>query len=91
MSFVEEYKNAEYLELIVVRDKLIAYIHEYEKKDLEGDRSGKEWMSNPGPDVIYQVYLEYLGELCALMKNRYNADYVWGDKKLSEDYKRANT
>jgi hypothetical protein len=56
----------------------------FEKKEKVGDRSGYEWNYNPSPDVVYQVYLEYLAELCKLMKDVYCEDYVWGDKCLSE-------
>ena len=42
-------------------------------------------MINPSPDVCYQVYLEYLAEMCKLMHQKYNEDYVWGDKSLSDE------
>lgn len=57
----------------------------YEKKEKAGDRSGDEWMINPSPDVCYQVYLEYLAEMCKLMHQKYNEDYVWGEKSLSDE------
>ena len=38
----------------------------------------------PSPDVRYQMYLEYLSGLCLFMRNKYNEEYVWGDKKLSD-------
>ena len=86
-NYIEQLENADYAELITERDNLLAYIKEYEAKEIAGDRSGKEWDIDPQPDVRYQVYLEYLGELCKLMQEKYNRDYVWGDRKLKDDIK----
>ena len=85
LSYIEQFENAEYLELIKERDSLLAFIKDYETKDIAGDRSGEEWRIHPQPDVRYQVYLAYLSELCSLMREKYNADYVWGDRKLKDD------
>ena len=85
--FVDRLQKADYLHLISERDRLMAFIKEYESKEIVGDRSGEEWLIDPQPDVRYQVYLEYLSELCVLMKEKYNSEYVWGDKKLSDDAK----
>ena len=84
-SYIEQFKNAEYLDLIEERDSLLAFIKDYEIKDIAGDRSGEEWGIHPQPNVRYQEYLEYLSELCKLMKQKYSADYVWGDRKLKDD------
>lgn len=87
-SYIENIKEYEYLELIKERNELLDFIKEYEAKDIAGDRSGKEWLEKPGPDVQYQMYLEYLSELCLLMSERYNRDYVWGDRRLKDDAKK---
>ena len=84
-SYIKQFENAEYLELIEERDNLLAFIKDYEAKDIAGDRSGKEWQIQPYPYVRYQMYLEYLAELCRLMQEKYNSDYVWGDRKLKDD------
>lgn len=84
-SYIEQLKNAEYLELIQERDNLLTFIKDYEAKEIAGDRSGEEWEVIPQPDVRYQIYLEYLSELCRYMKKKYNTDYVWGDRKLKDD------
>lgn len=86
-SYIDRFKEAEYLDLIKERNHLMKFIIDYEEKDIAGDRSGEEWCIHPQPDVQYQLYLEYLGELCALMSERYNQDYVWGDRTLREDAK----
>lgn len=84
-GYIEDFKDADYSTLIKERDELIAYIVDYERKEKAGDRSGNEWMICPSPEVHYQMYLEYLAEICRLMHQKYNKDYVWGDKSLSDE------
>ena len=83
-GYVARLKDATYEEMIKERDSLIRYIRKYEKLEKAGDRTGEDWMIHPQPDVRYQMYLEYLSELCKVMKEKYNQEYVWGDKKLSD-------
>ena len=82
--YAEQFKNATYKEMIKERDSLIRYIRKYEKLEKAGDRSGEEWMIHPQPDVRYRMQMEYLAALLLLMKDKYNEEYVWGDKKLSD-------
>lgn len=82
--YVEQLKDASYKEMIKERDSLIRYICKYEKLEKAGDRSGEEWMIHPQPDVRYQMYMDYLAALFSLKRNKYNEEYVWGDKKLSD-------
>lgn len=82
--YAEQFKNASYQEMIKERDSLMRYIRKYEKLEKAGDRSGEEWMIHPQPDVRYQMCMEYLAALLLLMKDKYNEDYVWGDKRLSD-------
>ena len=86
-AYIDRFKGTEYLDLITERDRLIRFITEYEEKDIAGDRSGKGWGIHPQPNVRYQVYLEYLSRLCVLMSEKYNKDYVWGDRTLHDDAK----
>ena len=88
-TYGEHVKDADYLELIKRREELLASIREFEAKEIAGDRSGEEWLTHPTPDVQYQVELEYLGELCRIMHEKYNTDYVWGKRKLKNDAKKA--
>lgn len=83
-GYISRLEDADYNTLIEERSQLITYIVEYEKKEKAGDRTGEEWLRSPRADVRYQVYLTYLSKLCSLMRERYNEDYVWGDKTLSE-------
>ena len=84
-GFVEELKGKNYKQLIEERNELMAYITEYEKKELAGDRSGDEWNYCPSPEVKYQCNLEYLSELCNYMQQKYNEEYVHGDKTLETE------
>ncbi len=87
-AYIKEFENADYPSLIAERDQLIVYLQNFEKNEISGDRFGQEWEIMPRPNVKYQVYLEYLAELCKLMQDKYNADYVHGDRKLSEDFQK---
>ena len=83
--YMEQLKEASYLELIRERDRLIEYIRKFEKDELAGDRSDPSWRYCPSPDVQYQTHLEYLSELCGFMKEKYNDEYVWGGRTLKQD------
>ena len=85
--YAVQWKDAAYPELMAERDRLLYFIRDYEEKEKAGDRSGDEWLIHPQPDVLYQVYLEYLGVLCRLMQEKYNRDYVWGERSLRDDAK----
>ena len=84
-GYINQFKNASYEEMIDERDSLFKFLKEYETKEKAGDRSGGEWQIHPQPDVIYQMYMEYLAELIPLMHEKYSEEYVWGDKRLSRN------
>jgi len=81
-SFISEYKDSAYEELIALRDELVEDIRLFEAKEKAGDHSGPAWQFRPSPEVIYQMNLQYLAELCNFMQEKYNKEYVFGDKKL---------
>ena len=83
--YAKQWGNTSYPELIRERDDLIGYLREFEEKETAGDRSDLEWRYSPSPDVRYQMQLEYLAELCRLMKEKYNEEYVWGKRTLKQD------
>lgn len=85
MMYADELKDVSYEELIIKRDELIRSVMRFEQMEKAGDRSGPEWQNVPGPDVRYQANLEYLSAICSLMKERYNTEYIWGGKKLSDE------
>lgn len=83
-AFIGSFADSSYEELIVERDGLIEAIRKYEENEKNGDRSGSEWNINPSPDVVYQCNMEYLAQLCLMMQEKYNQEYVLGDKRLDK-------
>ncbi len=75
-SFVRAYKDEPIEEIIKIRDELIDNIKELEKIVFSKDRSSDEWNFHPGPDVRYQVNLEYLSQICILLSEKYNGEFV---------------
>ena len=74
-----------YKDLIKKRDELMRSIKRFEKAEASGERMGAERDIVPAPEVRYQVNLEYLSEVCSLMSEKHNEDYVWGERRLSDD------
>ena len=74
-SFAIAYKDEPIEEIIKRRDELIDNIKDLEKIVFSKDRSSEEWSFHPGPDVSYQVNLEYLSKICILLSEKYNAEY----------------
>ena len=63
-SYRMGFENASLDELLIERDKLIEYMHKYENHDLPND----DYASNPDPEVVYFSCIEYLREICYLIK-----------------------
>lgn len=84
--YLEDWKDASYPELMEERDGLVQFLKDYEAEEATGDRSSEDWEKCPSLDVVYQMSLLYLGELCRLMHEKYNQDYIWGDHSLREDF-----
>ncbi len=81
-SYIDNLKGASYMKLIKERNSLIRSVQGFERKEKAGNRAEEDWEICPSPEVVYQTKLEYLSKLCAFMAEKYNDDYVWGDKKL---------
>ena len=62
-----EYEKMSYEELIEVKKQLIDSINAFENDDIDED----EWDICPGPDVQYQMNLEYLGVLALVIAEKY--------------------
>ncbi|MBP3602817.1 MAG: hypothetical protein J6J79_01565 [Lachnospiraceae bacterium] len=82
-TYLQNLKGVSYRQLIAERKRLCRFINSFEKKEIENSRNGKERITNPSPEVKYCCYLEYLSVLCIFMKEKYNSEYIWGDRKLS--------
>ena len=83
--YISQIRDKPYPYLMDARNKLLRYICDFEEKEKAGIRDESEWNSSPFPDVRYQMDLEYLSGLCALMQERYNEEYVWGRRTLKQD------
>ena len=79
-GFIESYKNKSYKELLPVRDELMQEICMFENHSYDSELI----MMRPSPEVVYQCKFEYLGELCKLIADKYNQEYVWGDTEESD-------
>lgn len=75
-AFIEfKCKGKSYKELLKMRDEFLEEIYAFEN----GNIAPEAKMINPSPEVIYQMNLEYLGELCKLISDTYNSEVVWKD------------
>lgn len=72
-SYIDEFKNKKYKELVVERNKLLKEISDFENNNIPEE----SYNINPSPDVIYQCNLLYLSKLCELIANKYNKEYEW--------------
>ena len=73
--FADEYRNDSIEEIIEIRDELINDIKDLEKIVFDKERNTEAWGFCPGPDVQYQVNLEYLSQICILLSEKYNEEY----------------
>lgn len=80
-QYVEQYKNAPYLELLKFKNELISCISEFEH---DYDKEDPDWKVCPGPDVHYQWNLEALSLIAPMLSEAFNREYEWGEKNLSE-------
>jgi hypothetical protein len=62
-----------YKYLLEKREELLEKIYTFENGKIDEE----EYMIKPSPDVKYQMYLEYLGELSKLIAYKYREEYVW--------------
>lgn len=74
--YISEHENDSFSQLIKERDSLLREIRRLEKIVFCEDRTAEEWCFKPGPDVRYQMNLEYLSELCRFISRKYNREIV---------------
>ena len=72
--YIDEIKHKSYKELLEERNVLLKSIYLFENEEIKQG----EIIYSPSPEVIYQMNLEYLGELCKLISKKYNEEYIWG-------------
>lgn len=80
--YVEQFKNASYLEILKFKNELVSLIsnfeHDYEMED-------PQWVERPSPDVYYQWNLKVLGLIAPMLSEAFNREYEWGEKNM-DDY-----
>ena len=72
-SYKESQKEKTYKELLIEREELLKEIYSFENSEDDDEMI----IEAPSPDVVYQMNLQYLGELCNLISEKYNKEYVW--------------
>ena len=80
-QYIETIENDSFVDLIKKREELIKSIKILEKIVFSDKKESEEWMMHPGPDVRYQMDLQYLAELCNFMSEKYNNEIVWDGEK----------
>jgi len=84
-TFISQYKDCTYAELIEVRNELLRGILQFEADEKRGLRDKDEWLTIPNPQSGYQMDLEYLRELLAFMSEKYEDDPVMVDETNEEE------
>lgn len=77
-SYIDSQKEKKYKELLEERNKLLSDIYKFENDNIKN--SGL--IIDPSPEVIYQCDLMYLGELCKLISEKYNKEYMMFEEKI---------
>ena len=80
-SYIDNHKDDTFEQLMAERDSLFQEIKELEEIVYKDDRGRSEWNICPGPDVRYQMDLEYLAEICNFIREKYNTEIVWGESE----------
>lgn len=70
-TFVEEFKDYTYEQLIEVRNELLKEMLDFEQDAKRGGLDTATDMIHPSPEVVYQMNQDYLMELLDLMRNKY--------------------
>lgn len=63
-DYRKELENASLKKILQERDRIIEFMHDYENNNLPK----KYYERDPSPDVIYLTNIDYLKEICDLIK-----------------------
>lgn len=74
--YAEEHRDDSFEELIETRNDLVDELRTLEKMVFDKEQKGNSWDICPGPDVQYQMTLEYLSQICILLSEKYNGEFV---------------
>ncbi|MBR3263240.1 MAG: hypothetical protein IKF93_09030 [Lachnospiraceae bacterium] len=80
-TFVNQYKEMSYKELLLVRDEMLEEIHAFEAESYKP----AEDMIDPPADFVYLCNLDYLGKLLELIVEKYRQEYIRNDDDDYED------
>lgn len=83
-SFLKEYENAGYFELLKLKNELVQSIASFEN-DCEMKDDG--WKFSPGPDVQYQWNLDVLGKVAGMLREAFNREFEMGEKSIEDFYR----
>jgi|GEM_PF-2421105 len=78
-SYLETIKDKPFDQLIEERKTIEHEIEQLEDIVFSKNSVSSETVVSSGPDVKYQMNLEYLATLCKFMKDKYNQEIVFGD------------
>lgn len=79
-GYVMQFENDTFEKLIKERDSLVKEIKSLEEIVFDENKTSEAWLVRPGPDVRYQMCLDYLAELCRFISEKYNTEIVWGNE-----------
>ena len=78
-AFALNLAGKSYQELRKVKDELVKEIRGFERERLghadEGFALPGETLVCPGPDVEYQMNLEYLAKVCEMLSEQFNREF----------------
>ena len=71
-AYIQEQKHKSFQELLEEKSRLIDEIAKLEEiVFFDDEQLDESWTMDPSPNVIYQVYLEYLAALCEFISEKY--------------------
>lgn len=83
-TYVSFHEKDSFDQLIKERKRIIKEIANLEKIVFDDNKLSDAWQIKPGPDVQYQLTLEYLAELCKFMSQKYNREVVQSNDEDEE-------
>ena len=69
-DYIKEFEAASLKKILQERDRIIEFMHDFENNKLPK----KYYERDPSPEVVYLTNLEYLKEICDLIKVKMNED-----------------
>ena len=78
-EFALDLEGKSYQELRKGREELVKAVESFERERLEHAEEGcalpGEMHIDPGPDVQYQMNLEYLAQVCEMLSEQFNREF----------------